>query len=77
MHVPVLEDEHGVLFDCTMHAKERNIYFEKIKTKTNINFFDALKHVENLKLLFKSDSPCSSNTNLLKIPFLTGKKPKY
>ena len=51
-----VEDEYHFLFDCTMHANERNISFEKIKTKTNINLFDASKQVENLKLLFKCGS---------------------
>ena len=57
-----VEDEYHFLFDCTMHANERNISFEKIKTKTNINLFDASKQVENLKLLFKCGSLCSLNT---------------
>ena len=58
-----VEDEYHFLFASTIHEKERNISFEKIKTKTNINLFDASKHVENLKLLFKSDSLlCSFHT---------------
>ena len=57
-----VEDEYHFLFDCTMHAEERNISFEKIKTKTNINLFDASKQVGYLKLLFKSDSLCSLKT---------------
>ena len=56
-----VEDEYHFLFDCTMHANERNISFEKIKTKTNINLFDASKQVENLKL-FLNVALCSLNT---------------
>ena len=57
-----VEDEYHLVFDCTTQAKKRNIYFEKIKTKTNINLFGASKQVENLKLLFKCGSLCSLNT---------------
>ena len=57
-----VEDEYHFLFDCSKHTIERNISFEKIKTKTNINLFDNSKQVENLKLLFQSDSISSLNT---------------
>ena len=70
----ITDGEYHILFDCTMHANERNISFEKIKTKTDINLFDASKQVENIKLLFKSDSRW---VNILKLLSHTGKKPKH
>ena len=57
-----IEDEYHFLFDCYKHTVERNIAFEKIKTKTDINLFDASKQIENLKLLFASNSLYSLNT---------------
>ena len=57
-----VEDEYHFLFDCYKHTVERNIAFEKIKTKTDINLFDASKQSQNLKLLLKSHSLCSLNT---------------
>ena len=56
-----VEDEYHFLFDCSRHISERNIYFEKIKNKTNIDLFDASQRTENLQLLFKSNSICSLN----------------
>ena len=47
-----VEDEYHFLFDCPRHISERNISFEKIKNKTNIDLFDSPQRTENLKLLF-------------------------
>ena len=56
-----VEDEYHFLFDCSRHISERNISFEKIKNKTNIDLFDTPQRTENLQLLFKSNSICSLN----------------
>ena len=56
-----VEDEYHFLFDCYKHTVERNIAFEKIKNKTDINLFDTTQQTENLKMLFKSDSLCAQN----------------
>ena len=56
-----VEDEYHFIFDCYKHTVERNIAFEKIKNKTGINLFDTTQQIENLKILFKSDSPCAQN----------------
>ena len=57
-----IEDEYHFLFECPKHTNIRNASFEIIKTNTNINLSDPSKQMENLKLLFNSDSMTSLNT---------------
>ena len=56
-----IEDEIHFLFECTKYTTERQTTFETIKTKTNIDLSINQNKIENLKLLFDSDSLSSLN----------------
>ena len=56
-----IEDEIHFLFQCTKYMAERQKTFEIIKTKTNIDLSINETKIENLKLLFDTDSLSSIN----------------
>ena len=56
-----IEDEIHLLFECTKYTDERKTTFETIKEISNIDLFIKENEIENLQILFNSNSLSALN----------------